>query len=317
MQRVVILAVVTVSLFACAARDAAFYKHSPSVSALEVPPDLTQPTIDDTYAIPVISAAYSEDIVLRDGTRISVRRDGAIRWLEVEGDIEKIWSRSRDYWLDNKIGLDWENRSLGIMETKWLDHYSSRFAQDKFRLRIEPGDKKGLVWLFVSHRGRQQIVNDTGISDRWESTFSDPELEVEVTGLLLAFLGMEPAEAKKKAKATASNANLAELKVGKKEAALVIHQSYDKAWALLLRSVDRAGYIIEERDQETGYLKLSTGTSDGALAAFNIFGTRQDIYELKVESLEAQTRITVLDKEKQTDIGSNAKEFLKRIENRI
>lgn len=314
MQRTFIIAVAAASLFACASNDAGFYKHSPSVAALEVPPDLTQQDVDETYAIPAISGVYTQG-PLAGGKPVSMKRAGGMRWLEMQADIEHVWNRTSEFWQESKVKLAWENRQLGIMETEWVEQYDSRFAQDRFRIRFE-ASKDGIVRMYLTHRGRQQIVTDSGVADHWEETFSDAELEAEVTGLLLIHLGMPPESAKKVAEKGKRSQPLTEHKTDEGDNTLIVNQSYEKAWALLMQAVDRIGYIIEARDQDDGYLKLSAGSDDGG-SAFNIFARSRSVYELKVETKGKQTHIIVLNEDRKLDASSDAQEFLKRIQNRI
>ncbi|MDH5693545.1 MAG: outer membrane protein assembly factor BamC [Gammaproteobacteria bacterium] len=167
-------------IVACSSNDSSLYRHSPSMEPLEIPPDLTQPQVNDTYQIPRIGGGLMAQPLKGKDQKVLLQRDGALRWIEFRSDREVVWRRTREFWIDKGIKLEWENRSLGIMETAWIEHSASKFAKDRFRLRLEPGRNNDTTELYLSHRGIQQEYLGEVTASRWIKRPNDPELEIEI-----------------------------------------------------------------------------------------------------------------------------------------
>ena len=159
------------------------------IQPLEVPPDLTSPSVDDRFVIPDGKATTYSQYSQRGttaGTASSgsvqvgslkidsarVERAGEQRWLVVNATPEKVWPALKEFWADAGYTLRRENAAIGIMETDWhedrtrisqdflrnavgriLDGLWSSNTRDKYRVRIEPGLEAGTTDIYLSHRG--------------------------------------------------------------------------------------------------------------------------------------------------------------------
>lgn len=133
-------------------------------SKLEVPPDLSQPNISDSLALPNIvagGATYSaynnteykgDKITPANPKGIKLIRDGANQWLEINATAEKLWPQLREFFAQVGFELKREDKQLGVMETNWLENraslptnwfskllnrISSTGLRDKYRARLE------------------------------------------------------------------------------------------------------------------------------------------------------------------------------------
>src|SRR5258708_9226349 len=111
---------------------------------LEVPPELSAPTMDDRYSVPdprtqttyssyakstgpaTVAAAAAASTTLTmpvlpklEGVRLE--RYGDQRWLVVKGEPEKVWPVVREFWIDAGYTLLRETPELGILETDWYE----------------------------------------------------------------------------------------------------------------------------------------------------------------------------------------------------
>jgi outer membrane protein assembly factor BamC len=125
---------------------------------LEVPPELTAPTMDDRYAIPdprsqTTYSTYSKATANATGTPVvtataaasapvlpkiegvKLERGGDQRWLVVKGDPEKVWPVVREFWVEAGFPLVREEPAVGIMETDWYED-RARIPQDIVRRTI-------------------------------------------------------------------------------------------------------------------------------------------------------------------------------------
>lgn len=177
------------------------YKASKVENRLEVPPDLTASTIDDTLVVPEINptgtatlSAYSSernpgsgqttlsDAVLREPPGMHIERSGDKRWLVLNIAPDQAWPQIKEFWTSNGFLLQKEDPRIGIMETDWLENRAdipegpirdllkrvvdfaySAPTRDKFRVRLERSDAGTEV--FLTHYGVQEVVtNEIGAS---------------------------------------------------------------------------------------------------------------------------------------------------------
>ncbi len=210
------------------------YRQARVMEPLELPPDLSASTLDDTLTVPDINPTgtarlsdYSRERaggVRVDNARqpvlpavagVEVMRDGARRWLLVQAEAEALWPRLQDFWINQGLRLESQDPRIGIMETEWAENradipqgairsFLSRaieFAysaptRDRFRTRLQP--TPGGTEVFITHYGMEEVTQgQDGERVLWQSRPSDPELEAEMLNRLVVFLGGagSPAEA--------------------------------------------------------------------------------------------------------------------------
>jgi outer membrane protein assembly factor BamC len=236
LQRI-ILAAAAVALSGCSwfGGNKNDYKNSQVRQAqpLEVPPELTSPTMDDRYAIPdprtqTTYSAYAKgaaagspqpagptaNTVLPQVQGARMERAGDQRWLVVKGEPDKVWPVIREFWIDSGMPLAREEPNTGIMETEWYDDRSkipddivrrtvgrvvpqlwATPRRDKFRTRLEKGAEPGTTEVFVSNRQVEEVYTSNN-EDRtvWQSRPADRDLEAEMLSRMLVKLGNDPAK---------------------------------------------------------------------------------------------------------------------------
>ena len=197
---------------------------------LEVPPELSAPTMDDRYSVPdprattTYSAYEKQNASTAQGTPaagpapvlpkvqgVRVERAGDQRWLVVNGTIEQVWPVIREFWIDAGYPLVREEPQLGIMETDWMEDKSkipqdfvrrtvgkvlpgmwSTPRRDKFRTRLERGEQPGTTEVYVSNRAVEEIYTNSQ-EDRttWQALPADRELEAEMLNRIMEDLGVD------------------------------------------------------------------------------------------------------------------------------
>jgi outer membrane protein assembly factor BamC len=202
MNRLSIFAVsaVALAMAGCSMFKTDNYKSTQVKAAqpLEVPPELTSPTMDDRYSIPdpkqstsysaysqkpantgtpAVAAAPAAAAVLPKFENVKLDRYGDQRWLVVQGDPERVWPVVREFWIDSGYRLLRESPEIGLMETDWfedrskipqdivrrtigkmLDGMYSYPRRDKFRTRLEKGVEPGTTEIFVSNRNVEEVL---------------------------------------------------------------------------------------------------------------------------------------------------------------
>lgn len=200
---------------------------SSSSQPLEVPPDLSNPTVDDRFVIPDPKAqttfsTYSRErggspagvaasgvLPAVDGARIE--RAGDQRWLVLKAPPDKVWPVVRDFWTEMGFTLRRESPEIGIMETDWAENRAkipqdmirntigrvfdgmySTSERDKFRTRLEKGSDPATTEIYVSHRGMEEVYTSSA-QDRtvWQPRAADRELEAEMLGRILVKFGYD------------------------------------------------------------------------------------------------------------------------------
>jgi len=178
--------------------DKVDYKsQSAKLPPLEIPPDLTKPSVDDRFAVPDINARsgatasdYSKErggrattaaaAVLPSQDNARIERSGSQRWLVVKGEPDAVWNVTKLFWQEVGFIVNVEHMDAGVMETDWaenrakvdsgavrnflgriLDSVYSTAERDKFRTRLERGNEPGTTEIYISHRGMEEVYTST------------------------------------------------------------------------------------------------------------------------------------------------------------
>jgi outer membrane protein assembly factor BamC len=279
---------------------------SSSQASLEVPPELTNPTIDERFVVPDIKSqtysTYSRDrnaapvsgtAVLPKIAVAKLERSGDQRWLVVSIDPDKLWPLVREFWVENGFVLKRDSPETGIMETDWAENRAkipqdglrslivkampdmySTSTRDKFRTRLEKSGTPNVTEIYITHRGVEEVFNNPDKSSTvWQPREIDIELEAEFLNRLLVKLGVDeqrlaaaPAGA---AGAPQKNAVLENNGAGP----LVVNDGFDRAWRRVGLALDRVGFTVEDRDRTKGvffvrYADPNTDATSGEKKGF-------------------------------------------------
>ena len=267
------------------------YKSAGKLPPLEIPPDLTQQSRDERYAVPDVSAskgsatysAYSNERagqartttaqdLLPQVDKMRIERSGTQRWLVVGGVPEKLWPGVKEFWQELGFLVNVEIAEAGIMETDWaenraklpqdivrgtlgkvFDSLYSTAERDKFRTRLEKGAEPGTVEIYISHRGMYEIYVSEGKSDtKWQPRPADPELEAEMLRRLMVRLGVEESRAKTMVAAEQRQERAKLSRATDGAGALLLEEAFDRAWRRVGLALDRVGFTVEDRDRSKG-----------------------------------------------------------------
>lgn len=265
------------------------YKSAGKVPSLEVPPDLTQLTRDDRYAVPDAAgkgsatfSAYSAErtpgaqaqnsTVLPQVDKVRIERSGNQRWLVAAVPNEVLWGTIKDFWQELGFIVKVEMPEAGIMETDWaenrakipddiirntlgrlLDSLYSTGERDKFRTRLEPGAEPGTTDVFISHRAMEEVYTSSAKDDtRWQPRAADPELEAEMLRRLMVRLGAEEKRAEVAVAAAKAEPRAKLAKADDGSGTVEVQERFDRAWRRVGLALDRVGFTVEDRDRSKG-----------------------------------------------------------------
>ena len=326
------------------------YKSAGKGKALDVPADLSAPPASDRYNVPESSSGsatyseYSENQADNTGEpstaavlparqeKVRVERGGSQRWLVAEAEPDALWPDIREFWQDNGFLIDRESPEIGIMETDWaenrakipdstirkllgkvLDGAYSYPERDKFRTRLERGSVAGTTEIYISHRGAYQVVVGERQQEqlKWQMRPTDPDLEAEMLSRLMDRLGgaQEQVAAKGKSPASESRAELSGN--GQTPEALLLRDSFDRAWRRVGLALDRVGFTVEDRDRSKGLyfvryvdpdvvdVKSESFISKLAFWRSSDAAKKQEQYRISVADVEKGSEVRVLNAEGQ------------------
>jgi outer membrane protein assembly factor BamC len=233
-----------------------------------------------------------------------------------------LWPAIREFWQDTGFLIDKELPDIGIMETDWaenrakipestlrkligkvIDQAYSYPERDKFRTRLERGEEPGTTEIYISHRGAYQVVVGEHGSEqvKWQMRPTDPELEAEMLSRLMRRLGAKEEQVQAKASVTAPQAQLA--KNGDNPEALVLADSFDRAWRRVGLALDRVGFTVEDRDRSKGlyYVRYLDPDIDGKGKSGSRW-SRLAFWRSDTGKKDEQFRISVADADKGSEV---------------
>lgn len=275
---------------------------SVKTAALDVPPDLTQLSSDPRYQPPSgapvsanavqaagsavnrggIAAATNQIAPLQQGS-VRIERADNTRWLVTTLTPEQLWPKLRDFWQANGFTLVDDKPDLGVMETDWkenraklpqdiirrtigqvLDGLYDSGERDRYRTRVERGANG--TEIYISHRGAEEVYterNTSNVQTAWQMRPSDPGLEAEMLGRLMARLTTSEtatkaeannatAQAVKDVNAAPTSAPKARVIEGGTASSLQMDDGFERAWRRVGNALDRTGFTVEDRDRSQG-----------------------------------------------------------------
>ncbi len=336
------------------------YKKARTGNTLEVPPDLTKPGHDDAMAVPDISpsgtATYSAytgerqnvgqvagSRVLPEQDNVRLEHDGDRFWLVVQGDPAQVWPRVREFWLENGFLLKVDNPTVGIMETNWaenradipqgpirsvigkvFDSFYSAATRDKFRVRLEEGQKPGTTEIYLTHTGVEEVVQGEYPQTEnsiWKPRPRDPELEAEMLKRLMVSLGIDKQRAQRivAERKEPNKAQAHMVKTADGQPAVELDEPFSRAWRYTGLALDRVGFTVQDRDRAEGlYYVRYEDPSQGAekkgflskLAFWRSDKKPESLYQVAVKSEGSNSRILVRDKDGKADQSETAQRIL-------
>lgn len=296
MKRVIKIAVMSVPIIllsACSNQVERIYEQSSYGVPLEVPPDLSKPTVqedelsllaDDGNSSKKQSGTNCDCVnnastmpVLAPQEGLQLKRDGAHKWIVLQGEPRNLWPWVRDFWNKNGFKINLEDPVIGLVETDWKqqrsnlpmqkkasgagqeavgqDKVESRIyavpVMEKYRTRLEKGEQPGTTDLFVTHRG-VELVND-GKLIVWKLRKSDAELEAEMIQRMMVFFTKEQQNIGAPLATRNQQLNIAAIiKNEKDRVTLKVDVEFVRLWKRIGLVLDRMDYIIEDTDRSIG-----------------------------------------------------------------
>lgn len=270
---------------------------SQSTHALEIPPNLSQPVSNPEFSVPGISSqltTYSgytsaerqeKEVLPEVGKDIKFVRDGNLFWLEISKTPKEIWPIIRSF--VGKVGFEikYANQSTGTIDTSWRENEDGASwmvtmtsgdqgtYMDKYRLRLERGDKPKTTRLFIRHKGARIAkdvmnkdlwdeddepieVDDASSKTIWVARASDPELELEMLQNFMLYFGIGE-DAVDAELSVYSSKKIARIVEKDKGLALEVRENFPRTWRRIGLALDRIGFVVDDRNRSAGVYYIS------------------------------------------------------------
>ena len=198
------------------------------VPTLEVPPDLTTPSVDEVYRMPGDGGAvatYSDyskggaqssgSAVLPEVQGVHMERNVAQRWLVINEKAENVWPLVKAFWQENGLSIKSEEQAAGVMETDWVENRAkltqagfqndgdqtlnsdvySVGERDQYRTRLERSKDGASTEVYITHRGMEEVFSNDKRVSKWQASGNDPEKEAIMLQRLMVRFGSSEARA--------------------------------------------------------------------------------------------------------------------------
>lgn len=316
------------------------YKKSTSLPDLEVPPDLTTESIDDTLAVPDVDAngtatfsTYQERVVKQKENRLysgttdnaSIAELAGEQLIIVPRSTSDTWLTLQEFWSNLGYSLDLNDSELGIMETHWNGDEDSQ-SRDKFKVFIESAEESNRTAIYLSHVGEDL---DQG---SWFTRARDLTLERRVASRIKRSFGLAstPAVPSTIASATSSPAATAEpekiraelVNAGDGKRYLAVKSNVDTTWSLVSDFLNGASDItVEDESSAEGifdivYLGQET-KKKSLVSKLTFWKSDNNEFQISVRGVGSSTEVTVLDEDGDWKSSDEADQILSRIKSSL
>ncbi len=337
----------------CSNTTKRIYEESTYGKPLEVPPDLTLPNFDEGLEIspansrPVTASAPAAEpaplAVLPNQDNITLARDGAQRWLILNGEPAQVWSWVRSFWLKRGFALSMDDPTTGVIETEWTQQQSNLptdagartkadakiYAvptREKYRVRFDRGDKPGTTELYLSHRGVELSEQDKMLA--WRLRPTDLELENELLKQLMVYLGVAQEKAGGVLAAPKEIIKRATVSADSQGIPIVhIDEDFARVWRRVELALDRLDYNIEDRNRSTGVFFVIAQNSPAELGEgkkkswftrlFSKEADAQRQYRIVLKDEGEATNVYVRDKSGEKLDNALAEPVLKQLQTKL
>ncbi|MCQ9615782.1 outer membrane protein assembly factor BamC [Paenalcaligenes niemegkensis] len=336
------------------------YKSTVRGEPLSIPPDLTQANADVHYRAPEGVTSYTdyaqaqqaqqgasrEPGILPPQEGIEVKRDGQLRWLEINRSAEEVYPSVVEFWSQQGFTLQSQDPRAGVVQTDWaenrakipegwirsalgsiIDQVFDSGERERFTTRLERIN--GRTEVYISHQHMEETPTTDGAAFKWVYGKEDPGLNAAMLARLMVFLGTDvnTAQAQVAEAEKASPDTLIETVTQDGLAELNINESFDRAWRRVGVAIDAAGFSVEDRDRSTGdyyvrYLDSDTGEKiEQQNIIGRLFGGRNTAeaarYRIRVNTQGSASTVTVLDENGQVQNTDTAKRILNVLSNHM
>ena len=316
------------------------YQKSKSLPDLEVPPDLTTETIDDSLSVPDVDASgsatfstYQERVARQKENRLYSDATDAASFAELSGEqlivvpgsSSDTWITLQEFWNDQGYSLDLSDEELGIMETNWNGDDAKR---EKFKVFIETGEEDGEMAIYLSHLGEdfdqdvwagrdRDLALERKMASRIKTSFGIASTPAAATTAAATETEDEPADAE------VSDAITSELvSAGDGKIYLAVNSDVDTIWPLVGEFLNSASDIsVEKENSSNGTYDIiyhgEEGKKKGIISKLAFWKSDDNEFQISLTGVGSKTEIVVLDEDGDWETSGKADQILSRIKSNL
>ena len=300
------------------------YRKSEPLPDLEIPPDLTADSINDSMAIPNEKSAtlssFRSAAAGRSGVETGATEDQE-QWLAIPGATREIWPDLTGFFTERGYNLELDDAELGVLVTAWSAPAEREgfIHRDRHKIFSEPGaDEAGIV-LIVSTEA-QQRVGASG-SQNWIDLERDPTAERLLVAELSGYLTGDTAPPAADGDAAAAAGERPRVLDIDGKPYLAIPDEFTRAWRRTSVVMQQAGMTVTEEDEAKGLYTISyfdeTEAGGGFFSKVQFWKDGEPIrYQLNLTGVGNQTELVVLDEDGNWDSSDNAMRIMSLIRER-
>ncbi len=197
-----------------------------------------------------------------------------------------------------------DNRGYGEKFDAWLDKLSGFADRRKFRTRLERGEKDGTTEIYMTHRtvagapddGKNYVNTQLGKIDTGyrinaaenKNTAGqefDADLDAELLRRMMVKLGLDEQKADQVMTQAASDKRADVVKEADQSVTLKLNEPFDRAWRRVGLSLDRIGFVTEDKNRTEGIYYVRYADTDaedpikekkGLLERLKFWGSDED-----------------------------------------
>src|SRR5690606_17426536 len=180
------------------------------------------------------------------------------------GLIETDWAENRA-----KIPEGWIRSALGSI----IDQVFDSGERERFRMRLERVDGNRSE-IYISHQHMYEQPTVDGAAFRWVYGEEDPGLNAAMLARLMVFLGTDVQRASGLVSEAEKVDTRPSVEAVPDRTALVLAESFDRAWRRVGVAIDSAGFSVEDRDRSQGdyYIRYLDADLGEKIEQQNFFG---------------------------------------------
>lgn len=312
------------------------YRDARSLPPLEVPPDLTSSSINDTMAIPGEQmpntlSAYERQQSAGDAALGVAMADE--QTLIVQGDQYAVWPRLQDFWTERGFALELDDVELGVQETTWSEPrtIADGEVRDRYRVFAEPGVDAGTTALFVSHDQQRRA----GPAGEWLDAGSDSALRQQAVAALSSYFGggqqqaaAAPTDASTGTDAAATTTTQQGSRVARAEIInndqgqvyMSLPEGFEQAWEKLESALTEAGLEVRSAEKEAGeylvaYQPPEEEEDEGWFDSLMFWSSDEPtLYRVSVSAAAERTELVLRDEDGEWQSDDSARNLLYKIQ---
>ena len=284
------------------------YQMSASAQELQVPPQLTPPRAESTYAIPPaqglgpqaataqsaaqaasaagVGSAAAQPGVLPTAPNMHLQQAGAFRWLAVDAKPGQVWPEVLAFFKARGFTLAQSDVRTGVIRTDWkiadnglpkgflaglINNISASGARDRYVVRLARG-ANGATDVYLSHQGALKAKDSQG-DMVWQWQPPNPGKEASMLQALMVYMGAPQTDAKTLAEAV-SKPGASAYALGKQGGITVLKATlpFDQAWPQIGLGLDRVDLVVDQQDRAKGVYDVSYVGESRSNALQRLFG---------------------------------------------